>query len=272
MTTGTSVQDTRTEHVTPAPERYTVEQLAAQVGMSPRNIRAYQTRKLLDPPVRQGRAAYYTDDHRRRLERIQALQEQGFNLVAIEAILAGSMNAAPDGLAAVLDRVGADHPDLVYALSRLGVVSRAPDGGVRPIQSRVLQSTLNLDRAGLSAARSLQLLVEVLDSLAPLADRVGQTASARLDALARQPDQSSASSWERVDRDDTALRQGLADLLTEAFRMTVDRPRSYRAPRQPAESFPAAGLSVAGGVVAWRRSAPATIATSPRRPGTASFR
>src|SRR5690242_16776946 len=63
--------------------RYTVEELAAKVGMSPRNIRAHQTRSLLGPPVRRGRTAYYDDSHVRRLEAIKSLQRQGYNLVAI---------------------------------------------------------------------------------------------------------------------------------------------------------------------------------------------
>lgn len=220
MTTSGSMKDTGADR-SPTPEQYTVEQLARKVGMSVRNIRAYQTRKLLDPPVREGRAAYYGSGHVRRLGSIQALQEQGFNLAAIEAMLGGTVNAAPDGLAAVLQRVGADHPQLVYALSRLGVVGQAEDGTVRPIQSRVLQSTLNLNRAGLSAARSLQLLIEVLDSLRPFADELGQSTDARFDALSRRPEVSSVSDWDRVDRDPAGLRHGLADLLTEAFRVTV---------------------------------------------------
>lgn len=79
----------------PAPVlRYTVEELARAVAMSPRNIRAHQARRLLDPPVRLGRSAYYTALHVRRLEAIKALQRQGFNLVAIQAIL-GTSTGSP---------------------------------------------------------------------------------------------------------------------------------------------------------------------------------
>ena len=44
--------------------------------MSARNIRAYQARRLLAPPVRAGRNAYYGEAHVHRLQEIQALQRE----------------------------------------------------------------------------------------------------------------------------------------------------------------------------------------------------
>jgi len=73
---------------------HTVEQLAAEVGMSVRNIRNHHTRGLLPPPVVRARVGYYSSDHVARLRLIQDLQADGFNLAAIERLLSGS-----DGLA-----------------------------------------------------------------------------------------------------------------------------------------------------------------------------
>src|SRR6185369_15500165 len=67
--------------------RLTVAEVARMVGMSPRNIRAHQARRLLPPPVRQGREVYYHTEHIQRLEAIKALQRRGFNLVAVQAML-----------------------------------------------------------------------------------------------------------------------------------------------------------------------------------------
>jgi DNA-binding transcriptional MerR regulator len=72
----------------------TIEQLAAEVGMSVRNIRNHHTRGLLPPPEVRARVGYYNSEHVARLRLIQDLQADGFNLAAIERLLSGS-----DGLA-----------------------------------------------------------------------------------------------------------------------------------------------------------------------------
>jgi DNA-binding transcriptional MerR regulator len=80
-----------------APYDLTVEQLAAEVGMSVRNIRNHHTRGLLPPPEVRARVGYYNAEHVARLRLILDLQADGFNLTAIERLLSGS-----DGLAARL--------------------------------------------------------------------------------------------------------------------------------------------------------------------------
>ena len=55
--------------------------------------------------------------HLRRLETIKALQRQGFNLVAIQAILgARGTDPGSDALTGVLQRLAVDSPYLVHAL------------------------------------------------------------------------------------------------------------------------------------------------------------
>jgi DNA-binding transcriptional MerR regulator len=72
----------------------TVEQLAAEVGMSVRNIRNHHTRGLLPAPEVRARVGYYNAEHVARLRLILDLQADGFNLASIERLLSGS-----DGLA-----------------------------------------------------------------------------------------------------------------------------------------------------------------------------
>src|ERR1700682_1694866 len=72
----------------------TVEQLAAEVGMSVRNIRNHHTRGLLPPPEVRARVGYYNAEHVARLRLILDLQADGFTLASIERLLSGS-----DGLA-----------------------------------------------------------------------------------------------------------------------------------------------------------------------------
>jgi DNA-binding transcriptional MerR regulator len=96
----------------------TVEQLAAEVGMSVRNIRNHHTRGLLPPPEVRARVGYYNAEHVARLRLILDLQADGFNLAAIERLLSGS-----DGLAerllglrkAVTTPFEPEQPELVTA-------------------------------------------------------------------------------------------------------------------------------------------------------------
>ncbi|MGO4257879.1 MerR family transcriptional regulator [Marmoricola sp. RAF53] len=67
---------------------YTVDELAAATGMTVRTTRYYAGLGLLPPPTRRGRMAYYSVQHRARLDLIRALQDHGFTLAAIEKYLA----------------------------------------------------------------------------------------------------------------------------------------------------------------------------------------
>lgn len=71
-----------------ASELLTVDELAAATGMTVRTTRYYAGLGLLPPPTRRGRMAYYSAEHRARLELIRALQDHGFTLAAIEKYLA----------------------------------------------------------------------------------------------------------------------------------------------------------------------------------------
>ena len=66
---------------------YTVDELAAITGLTVRTTRYYAGLGLLPAPTRRGRMAYYTEEHRARLDLIRALQDHGFTLSAIEKYL-----------------------------------------------------------------------------------------------------------------------------------------------------------------------------------------
>jgi DNA-binding transcriptional MerR regulator len=94
----------------------TIEQLAAEVGMSVRNIRNHHSRGLLPAPEVRARVGFYGADAVARLRLILDLQADGFNLAAIERLLSGS-----DGLAerllglrhAVTTPFEAENPEVV---------------------------------------------------------------------------------------------------------------------------------------------------------------
>src|SRR4051812_38134894 len=78
----------------------TADELAAATGMTVRTTRYYAGLGLLPPPERRGRMAYYSAQHRARLELIRALQDHGFTLSAIERYLARlPMDASVEDLA-----------------------------------------------------------------------------------------------------------------------------------------------------------------------------
>lgn len=202
---------------------YTVEQLSRKVGMSPRNIRAHQARKLLPPPVRRGRVAYYDESHVRRLETIKGLQRQGFNLVSIEAMLGTHRNDRGGAtLEMLIGRVETDHPALLYALTRHGIVGRTDDGVVRVVRPRVLLSALELHRVGLPPIAALRLLSELLDSTQYGAHQLVDAACARL--LALRPGMSDGT-------DAAALHAGLVNLLAEVLRIAVENRARIAMPR-----------------------------------------
>jgi len=87
-----------------APE-LSIEELSVRVGVTTRNIRAYQTQGLLPAPERRGRTGIYGAEHVAQLEMIRDLREQGIGLPAIarlmswgEGIPAGELRAFASSL------------------------------------------------------------------------------------------------------------------------------------------------------------------------------
>ena len=72
----------------------TIEQLAAESGMTVRNIRSHRARGLLPAPEVRDRVGYYGSQHVARLRLIQELQSEGFNLKGIERLLEQSPGPA----------------------------------------------------------------------------------------------------------------------------------------------------------------------------------
>jgi DNA-binding transcriptional MerR regulator len=86
---------------TPPPE-LRVEELASRADVSVDTIRFYQKRRLLPPPERRGRIAWYGPEHVERLSRIKDLQRRGFSLAVIRRIVTGELDRADEPLAAAV--------------------------------------------------------------------------------------------------------------------------------------------------------------------------
>lgn len=70
-----------------AAHEYSVDELARAAGTTVRNVRAYQDRGLIAPPVRRGRTAFYSDTHLARLRIIGELLARGYTLANIAELL-----------------------------------------------------------------------------------------------------------------------------------------------------------------------------------------
>ncbi|MFJ2775865.1 MerR family transcriptional regulator [Kitasatospora sp. NPDC087315] len=66
---------------------YRVEELAEAAGITARTLRFYRERKLLPPPRREGRIAWYGDAHLARLRVIAELLERGHTLGGIAELI-----------------------------------------------------------------------------------------------------------------------------------------------------------------------------------------
>ena len=69
-------------------ERMRIDDLAQRSGLPSGTIRFYQREGLISPPEREGRVAYYSEEHLHRLERVRALQAQGLPLSVVGDLLA----------------------------------------------------------------------------------------------------------------------------------------------------------------------------------------
>lgn len=69
-------------------EWLTIGQLSQSIGITERNLRAYQARGLLPPPLVRARTGYYGPEHRARLELVKDLQAEGVKLDTIKRLFA----------------------------------------------------------------------------------------------------------------------------------------------------------------------------------------
>lgn len=171
----------------------TIDQLAQRVGMTARNVRAYQSRGLIPPPLVRGRTGYYGEEHVSRLELIRDLQAEGFNLEAIKRILSRAPGqsvsevldftravAAPfsDERPEVMDaavfaeRWGPElTPELIRKVEKLGLVTPLADGLWEVRSPRLLSAATELTEAGVP----LEVAVDTAAALKRQADAVART-------------------------------------------------------------------------------------------------
>lgn len=169
----------------------TIDALAARVGMTVRNVRAYAGRGLLPPPRLQGRTGLYDEEHLARLTLIQQMLADGYTLAAVERVLAH----APAGVTAaglalhralltpwlpeepeVVDRTALEaraglplDDELLERLVELGLVVVLPDGRLRVLSPTLLRAGLQVVALGIAPAKAVAAQLEVGEHAAAVA-------------------------------------------------------------------------------------------------------
>jgi DNA-binding transcriptional MerR regulator len=169
----------------------TIDELARRIGMTVRNIRAHQSRGLLPPPLLRGRTGYYGAEHVARLELIQQLQSEGFNLDLIKRLLDGANGSSGEvlrfmnvlarpfageeaetvGVGELIAQWGTADPAMLTRALSLGLVRQLPDGRFEVPSPRLLHAGRELQRLGVPLERSLEFTAAVREQ----ADRLAQT-------------------------------------------------------------------------------------------------
>ncbi|HWE32991.1 MAG TPA: MerR family transcriptional regulator [Solirubrobacteraceae bacterium] len=172
----------------------TIEQLAAETGMSVRNIRSHQARGLLAAPEVRLRVGYYGPDHVARLRLIRDLQDEGFNLNGIKRLLDEERTGTEErfqrfkraltstpfdereertttGRLGYQFRVSAtDAPAVLAKAEAVGVLVPDGEGGYRVPSPALLAVAEEVARRGIS----LEGALEVFDELETHADAVAR--------------------------------------------------------------------------------------------------
>ncbi|WP_369271612.1 MerR family transcriptional regulator [Streptomyces sp. R11] len=165
---------------------YRMEELARLAGITVRTLRFYRERKLIPPPRREGRIAWYDDQHLARLRTISALLERGHTLNGIAELadaldhgrdVADLLGAAPteeepvrltpEELAARFE--GQVTPENLAAALDLGYLGT--DGGeIVHISRRLLDVSSALVREGIPLAEVLAAGKQVREHVDDLAE------------------------------------------------------------------------------------------------------
>lgn len=197
-----------------------VEELAAAAGVSVDTIRFYQKRRLLPPPRREGRIAWYGSEHLARLVLVRERQAQGLSLELIRRLLDGELDATDVPLAeAVADETGGE----LLTLRELAVRANVPEAILETVVQEGLLVPHRRDGEARFAAADLDLVTGGLALLGagfPLPDLL---------ALARRHhDMTRAIAEDAVAMFDEHVREPLkaaplseaerADALVAAFR------------------------------------------------------
>jgi DNA-binding transcriptional MerR regulator len=181
-------------------DQLSLQELSAAAGMTARNVRAYQTKGLIPPPIRKGRRSVYGAEHLKRLQAIEHARAKGASLSLIATHLADGRSLDDETLVdwSVTDVARAEIGRLLARLDHQrdaaaqAQVEELIAAGVFRREGRLVftgrelaEALTVLQRRGLPIAAALGVAQRALQVARPVAESVRATVGAdrRLAAL-----------------------------------------------------------------------------------------
>jgi DNA-binding transcriptional MerR regulator len=173
-------------------QQFTLDELAAATGMTPRNVRAYQTRGLISPPDKRGRRSIYNHRHLRQLQAVRRARSEGATLSLISGVLTDGrrLSIPPSGritrsetvpgtvrrradLKRALARLGASSAEIARIVDELTDVRAVASTGVRTVATAdVVARLTQAHRLDIAPDQALHLAAEAAAAVQPLVDRI----------------------------------------------------------------------------------------------------
>lgn len=217
----------------------TIGVLAERVGMTPRNIRAHQSRGVLPPPAHQGRFALYDREHLDVLLRIKELQAKGYSLAAVDELLTQGADDATLLQRLVLAPL-VERDDVVLTWNEMagmfdqppsreryrraveaGLVEVAADGNLVAPSARLLRAARDLIDLGVHFQDVFDLQVDVALGNRDIARRFVEVCLER--ALEPYTDPVPPEQWTDVTERFERLYRLMASVLAASFTVSVRR-------------------------------------------------
>jgi DNA-binding transcriptional MerR regulator len=219
---------------------YRINDLARESGIPVRNIRLYQERRILPPPVRRGRVGWYSEAHLARLRLIARLLDRGYSLAHIGELISawerGRDLADVLGLEAALTSPWSEEPQTVMSAAELqrlfgkqearGTLDRAiaagivrPDGArFRIVSPQLLDIAVQLVQAGFPLPVVLKIAEDSMHDLERVAERYVSLIKGTITPITA----SLAPSDEPAEIDDPAAAAQLVQRLRPLARKSID--------------------------------------------------
>ena len=227
---------------TAAGDQLTIDELARETGMTVRNIRAHQSRGLLQPPQVRARTGYYGPEHVARLRLIQEMQAEGFNLTAIQRLIERANGAGEHVLdfgRAALGSFADEEPELATAeeleerlggpferktlakARKLGLIRPLGDGRYEIPSPTLLRAGEELVSLGIPLTHALAVAEQIERHSRSIAESFVRLFME--DVVGSEPTTQSPEHWQRMRETLERLRPLATEAVRAGFQQTMSR-------------------------------------------------
>jgi DNA-binding transcriptional MerR regulator len=205
--------------------------LAAACDVSVDTVRYYQSRGLLQAPEREGRLAWYGQEHAERIAEIRSLQRKGLTLAAIRRVVTGELGPADADLAAAVavargeasDEPSEDQAGGSLTLDEFSAMSGVPASLIQAVEREGIRLGRTVDGEARYTAADIDIVrtaLRLLEFGLPLPDLL---------ALARDADTAMRGLAERaVDLFDEHVRKPIRDTAGDAEQASAQMVQAFR--------------------------------------------